>query len=94
MPHLIANAFLWGIGEESKEFPRLGGSSFRDFIRVAGSSPEMWLDIFLTNRENLIKAVSTFKEKLELIADYLESGEEEELFDLLNKLKAWRKELF
>ena len=39
------------------------GGGFKDMTRIAGSNPNMWLSIFLTNSENIKKAMIDFLEE-------------------------------
>ena len=39
-------------------------SGFRDFTRIAASSPEMWRDICLANREALLNEMNRYMEEL------------------------------
>lgn len=56
LPQLLAYAYMLQVAAapEGGEWLRLAGSGFRDFSRLAASSPEMWTDIALANRENLL----------------------------------------
>ena len=53
LPHLLAFAFvdmLSGLPEAAAIFPNAGGG-FRDFTRIASSSPAMWHDIVRANAD-------------------------------------------
>lgn len=65
LPHLLAfalmNLVLSSTGNHPEELLRFAGSGFRDFTRIAGSSPEMWRDICLANRESLIRQIDSYQ---------------------------------
>jgi prephenate dehydrogenase len=42
----------------------LAGTGFRDFTRIAASDPQMWHDIFLANRTQVLAQIETFKQSL------------------------------
>lgn len=63
LPHAIALALVHVA--ENSAYPHLIGGSFRDGTRVAGSSSELWRDIFLHNREHVIWAIDEFIGKLQ-----------------------------
>lgn len=63
LPHAIALALVHVA--ENSSYPQLIGGSFRDGTRVAGSSPELWRDIFLHNREHVVWAIDEFIGKLQ-----------------------------
>lgn len=63
LPHAIALALVHVA--ENSSYPQLVGGSFRDGTRVAGSSPELWRDIFLHNRDHVLWAIDEFLGKLQ-----------------------------
>jgi len=68
LPHLVAYALVNCAMEAAKEAPGLLGFSaggFRDFTRIAASSPEMWRDICLENRAEIVKALARYQATLE-----------------------------
>lgn len=50
------------------------GGGFRDMARIAGSNPEMWEDILLTNRPPIARALRDFRRQLDQIIENVESG--------------------
>jgi prephenate dehydrogenase len=67
---------------------------YRDTSRVAGSEVTMMLDILLTNRQEVLRAVETFQDRLSALARLLAAGDEDELRRVLSFLRATRKEMF
>ncbi|MFN2225795.1 MAG: prephenate dehydrogenase dimerization domain-containing protein, partial [Anaerolineae bacterium] len=67
---------------------------FRDTSRVAGSDVQMMLDILLTNRDEVLRAVGVFQEQLQGLARLLEEEDEEGLRRALLRLRAIRREMF
>ena len=59
LPHLLAFALVdeLALRDNAKELFNFAASGFRDFTRIAGSSPEMWRDICLSNRDALSAAI-------------------------------------
>ncbi len=66
LPHLLAYALVDQIAQapESDQLFHYAASGFRDFTRIAGSSPEMWRDIALANREALLAELATYGTQL------------------------------
>ncbi|HHF09438.1 MAG TPA: prephenate dehydrogenase [Candidatus Atribacteria bacterium] len=93
LPHLIANAYLWGVLKERKKVYPLAGPYFRDFVRVAGSNPEVWADIFWTNREEILERARKFKECFMELCEILENNDAQRLLEFLKTLEDRRKEL-
>jgi prephenate dehydrogenase len=77
LPHLAAFALVDDLAsrEEAEDFFRYAASGFRDFTRIAGSSPEMWRDIALANREALLAELSAYMNKLGEVAAALDKGD-------------------
>lgn len=87
---MLANVFLQTVVTKREDVASFGGPSFRDMTRIAGSSPRMWGDIFLTNRR-LSETVRAFMKNLERFLCLLESGREEEVYRFLEEV-AYLKE--
>ena len=62
LPHVVAAqlANLILSPDQPKEQGMLCASGFRDTTRIASGSPEMWRDIALANRQNLLRALTAF----------------------------------
>ena len=52
----------------------LAAGGFRDFTRIAGSSPEMWRDICMSNRDLILDDLARYREELDRVMDLLRSG--------------------
>ena len=48
---------------------------FRDFTRIASSSPEMWSQIFQANRDEVLAALDEFESELTRFRDWLRNGD-------------------
>lgn len=78
VPHILATELSrFGLKEcEGGDLVRrLGGSGFRDTTRLASGSPEMWRDICLSNREQLLKRLSEYEDGLREFRELLASGD-------------------
>jgi prephenate dehydrogenase len=66
LPHLLAFALVDEIASRpnAAELFAFAAGGFRDFTRIAGSSPEMWRDISLANRESLLSEISAYENEL------------------------------
>lgn len=66
LPHLLAFALMNSITSQKQgdDFLSLAGPGFRDFTRIAASEPEMWRDIFLANKTELLAQIDVFKKTL------------------------------
>jgi prephenate dehydrogenase len=70
LPHLLAFAVVdaFAARAEADDIFRFASSGFRDFTRIAGSSPEMWRDISLANRDALLAEIAAFRVQLDRVA--------------------------
>jgi prephenate dehydrogenase len=77
LPHVVAAQLVNLIlgPEHSREQGLLCANGFRDTTRIASGSPEMWRDIALANRKNLLRALETFTDGLRNFRRALESGD-------------------
>jgi len=74
LPHLLAFGLVeaFAARPDAEEIFRFAASGFRDFTRIAASSPEMWRDISIANRDALLAEVGAFRDQLDRIAAMLE----------------------
>jgi prephenate dehydrogenase len=66
LPHLLAYTLVADIAAKphADRLFQYAASGFRDFTRIAGSSPEMWRDISLANRDALLQELDSYTEQL------------------------------
>ena len=86
LPHVVAYALVNSVAsvKEPANIFDFAGGGLRDYTRIGASSPEMWSDIFLKNRENVLKAIGEFKKSLDKIQSLIE---QENLKGLKEELK-------
>jgi prephenate dehydrogenase len=85
LPHLLAFAYFSAVMHQpsGKDFLSLAGPGFRDFTRIAASDPEMWRDILVANREEVLKQTSRFRHALDALEVGIRSGNGDALEDLI-----------
>lgn len=96
LPHAAAYSIVNTVAEIKKNgnnFIAFSGAGFKDFTRIAASSPEMWRDIFLNNRENLVNMISRYQKNLEKLKRYIKDKDSKRLIKELEKAKAIRDRL-
>ncbi|MFH1645544.1 MAG: prephenate dehydrogenase [Candidatus Omnitrophota bacterium] len=71
LPHLLAYALCNTVTEQEMSF---SGSGFKDSTRIAKSDIDMWTEIFLQNRQELLKAVKSFESFFSKLKLNLEKG--------------------
>ena len=77
LPHLLAFALVDDIANRpnAAQLFSFAASGFRDFTRIAGSSPEMWRDISLANKTALLSEISAFENELSQLKQLLENND-------------------
>jgi len=84
LPHLLAFGLVDYIAAQPNAEALFGfaASGFRDFTRIAGSSPEMWRDNCLANRGALLQQLAGYEAELARIKQLIEAGDGEALAQL------------
>ncbi len=70
LPHVLASALMRQAAQMQTAHPQtqsLTAGSFADATRVAASSPELWRDVCLTNREALLASLRGFRAELDIL---------------------------
>lgn len=93
LPHLVAYAVMSAVAEIDPASLGYAGNGFRDLTRIAASSPELWADISLMNRENLLAHLGTFEKNIAAVRALLERTDREGLLGFLRKAQALREEI-
>ena len=77
LPHLLAFALVDDIASRpnAAQLFSFAASGFRDFTRIAGSSPEMWRDISLANKTALLSEINAFENELSQLKQLLKSDD-------------------
>jgi prephenate dehydrogenase len=87
LPHLISFALMNAITGQPQgaDFLALAGPGFRDFTRIAASDPQVWRDIMISNREELLAQSKLFQRNLQALELMISSGNGEALEGLIDQ---------
>ncbi|NLY03610.1 MAG: prephenate dehydrogenase [Campylobacter sp.] len=93
LPHIVSYALVNSVlkSQNRKNVINLAGGSFSDVSRIAKSSPEMWVDVFRQNRENVINSVSAFRDELEICEKMIKEERWDELKEWLYDARVIRE---
>lgn len=97
LPYLLACALVATADATTSADPsawEIVANGFRDTSRVAGSDVTMMVDILLTNREEVLKALETYQTQLRDLARLVEAGDEEDLRTVLSAIREERMRMF
>lgn len=93
LPHLAAFALVDDLAcrPDGDTFFRFAASGFRDFTRIAGSSPEMWRDIALSNREALLAEMDAYLDALRTLRQAVSDEDAAALLQIFSRARAARE---
>lgn len=93
LPHLIAFATINTVSDIDRSYLSYCGQGFRDMTRIAASSPDIWTDISLLNRQNLLEMIARFRENLGRIETHLKTDDPDALRQEFNRASTARKSI-
>jgi len=90
LPHVVAFSLIRSIPEA---YLRLAPNSLKDMTRIAASESELWSDIFLSNKENIIRSIKSFQTQLDSLRLSLNKEDRVSLVRILKNAKTRRQNL-
>ena len=81
LAHIVSSAYVKS-GTASR-FRGFSAGSFKDMTRVARLNPEMWTELFMDNRENLVREIAELSAHLEEYAAALQDCDRNAMYKLL-----------
>ena len=102
LPHLVSYALIDSIRTSNFSVKDNSGGGLKEFLRLSGSNAEMWRDIFMLNRVDLIKALAgmqvSLNNLLELITETKQIPDifshDEMLKNELKEIKSFKEDKF
>lgn len=93
LPHLLSFALVDQILDSPDAALKFGfaAGGFRDFTRIAASSPEMWRDIFLANRDAVLAELDGYTAVLARLRAAIERGDGESLSAVFTRARDARE---
>lgn len=83
LAHIVSSAYIKN--PISINHVGFSAGSFKDMTRVAKLNPQMWRELFLENKENLIEQIDFFQKAINQYRQALEEGDGETLERLLTE---------
>ena len=93
LPHLIAYAMVNAVAEMDRSYLDFSGKGFMDSTRIACSSEELWNDICLLNSDNIIETLAVFQKTLDMLGQYLKTGDSDSLKAEFRKARILRENI-
>jgi prephenate dehydrogenase len=96
LPQIVASALAAALADEKvagRLATEFGAGGLRDTTRIAASSPEMWRDICLTNRDAILAALRRFAATFDEFERLVEAADGERLAALFERGRAMRERM-
>lgn len=91
MPHIVSNAYIKSpTAQVHKGF---SAGSYKDLTRVAWLNPQMWAELFLSNKENILQELSFYIDSLTAYKKAIETENESELIRILDEGRRRKQEV-
>ena len=91
MAHVISNAFIKS--PTARKHQGYSAGSYRDLTRVAWLNPDMWTELFLENREDLLREIDFFLASMQEYRDALDAQDDVRLRALLDEGRLRKREV-
>ncbi len=93
LPHLLAFGLVDSLAKrnENLDIFRYAAGGFRDFTRIAGSDPVMWHDIFLANRDAVLRTLDTFRSDLDVLREAVAAGDGHHMLGVFTRARVARE---
>lgn len=92
LPHAMAVALI-NSDEEGRDTGSFIGDSYRDLTRIANINEDLWSELFLGNKVNLLNAIKKFEYELDLIKKSINEDDKESLMEYFRKSTKRRESL-
>ena len=89
MTHCIAISLM--VCKDAAEMAEYTGDSFRDLTRIAKINDEMWSELFLINKQELVAQMELFEKHFEKLKKSIEDGDRETMREMMRISTARRK---
>ena len=92
LPHVIAFSLVNFLSQQTdrERLFDLAAAGFYDFTRIASSDAEMWRDICVTNRDEVLHALDGFRDQIDLIRAQVEASDQTEILNYFGEAKSAR----
>jgi prephenate dehydrogenase len=91
MPHIVSNAYIKSPTALSHK--GFSAGSYKDLTRVAWLNPQMWAELFLDNKDNILYELDYYIESLKAYREAVSSDNMDALVQLLDEGKKRKEEV-
>lgn len=92
LPHFIAVS-LMNVKLVDSRIKAFVGGSFRDESRVANINPNLWCELFLGNKNNLLKSIDEFQNSISELKKAIQDGDEDRIKSIMKEAAHKKEEI-
>ena len=92
LPHVLSVALI-NSDEEGRETGDYIGDSYRDLTRIANINEDLWCELFMGNKENLLNSIDRFINQLYCLKESIENNNDSFLIEQFRKASKRRQKL-
>lgn len=96
LPHVLAYSLVnlvKEIDDSEQTMKTIAAGGFRDMTRIAASSPVMWQDICLSNKEQVLHLIDLYTEQLAKLRSFIEAESKQDMTAYFTAAKDYRDSL-
>ena len=93
LPHVISASLVNLVKDSDSEkgtMKSIAAGGFKDITRISSSSPIMWQNICLTNKDNILKLLDKYIASLNDIKSQISLSSEKEIYDFFDSARNYR----
>ena len=93
LPHLVSSTLAKSLSDQPIEWRKVSGNGLRDTTRIAAGDPYLWKQITMMNRENVLDAINSIENNLNLVKEMIKNNDPTGLHSILESGSKFRKSL-
>ncbi|TCK92856.1 prephenate dehydrogenase [Natranaerovirga hydrolytica] len=92
VPHIVASSLvnLVKSSDQNGLMKQLAAGGFKDITRIASASPDLWKQISLTNKDQILKILTNYIQQLNTFKDNLMEDDADSIFEFFNEANDYR----
>jgi prephenate dehydrogenase len=91
MPHIVSNAYIKSPSAQSHK--GFSAGSYKDLTRVAWLNPQMWAELFLSNKENILEELDFYINSLIEYKEAIAFNDKARLIQILDEGRRCKEEV-
>ncbi len=96
LPHIAASALVNLVAANdsaAEHMKRVAAGGFKDITRIASSSPIMWQNICLANRDAVLQLLDSYISILQTMREQIDNQDEQAIIDFFSSARTYRNNL-